>query len=77
MSFVFSAVWDLDVYCQEKQSEYQKKGIQGRWQVSPEELEPPNKKLKVEEINLDGVIKMKVPIQIYCFLTMIIMHITN
>ncbi|XP_034828139.1 tRNA-dihydrouridine(20) synthase [NAD(P)+]-like isoform X1 [Maniola hyperantus] len=54
------AIWDLDSYCQEKQSEYQKNGIQGRWQVSPDELEPPNKKLKVEGINLDGVIKMKV-----------------
>lgn len=57
---IFSAIWDLDSYCQEKQSEYQKNGIQGRWQVSPDDLEPPNKKLKVEEINLDGVIKMKV-----------------
>ncbi|CAH2268818.1 jg8993 [Pararge aegeria aegeria] len=54
------AIWDLEWYCQEKQSEYHKKGIQGRWQVCPDELEPPNKRFKVAELNLEGVIKMKV-----------------
>ncbi|CAH2104683.1 unnamed protein product [Euphydryas editha] len=54
------AIWDLDKYCQEKQSQYQKMGIQGRWQVHPDELEPPHKKIKSEDINLDNVIKMKV-----------------
>ncbi|XP_023948508.2 tRNA-dihydrouridine(20) synthase [NAD(P)+]-like [Bicyclus anynana] len=54
------AIWDLDEYCVEKQSEYQKKGIKGRWQVSPDELEPPNKRIKGEEVNFEGVIKLKV-----------------
>ncbi|XP_047544761.1 tRNA-dihydrouridine(20) synthase [NAD(P)+]-like isoform X1 [Vanessa atalanta] len=54
------AIWDLDKYCQEKQSLYQKMGIQGRWQVHPDELEPPSKKAKIEEINLEDVIQMKV-----------------
>lgn len=50
----------MDKYCQEKQSQYQKMGIQGRWQVHPDELEPPHKKAKTEDIDLDNVIKMKV-----------------
>ncbi|XP_072936780.1 tRNA-dihydrouridine(20) synthase [NAD(P)+]-like [Epargyreus clarus] len=54
------AIWDLDEYCKKKQDEYQSMGIQGRWQVTPDELEPPNKKSKIEEINLDGVEQMKV-----------------
>lgn len=58
--YLFSALWDVDKYCQEKQSQYQKLGIQGRWQVHPDELEPPHKKAKTEVIDLDNVIKMKV-----------------
>lgn len=34
-------------------------GIQGRWQVTPDNLEPPNKKLKQTETLLD-VIQLKV-----------------
>ncbi|XP_063376199.1 tRNA-dihydrouridine(20) synthase [NAD(P)+]-like [Cydia fagiglandana] len=52
-------IWDLGQYCQEKQSQYQKMGIQGRWQVTPEDLEPPYKKQKVIN-DLDGVQQMKV-----------------
>ncbi|XP_063358527.1 tRNA-dihydrouridine(20) synthase [NAD(P)+]-like isoform X1 [Cydia amplana] len=52
-------IWDLGQYCQEKQSQYQKMGIQGRWQVTPEDLEPPHKKQKVID-DLDGVQQMKV-----------------
>ncbi|XP_063358528.1 tRNA-dihydrouridine(20) synthase [NAD(P)+]-like isoform X2 [Cydia amplana] len=51
-------IWDLGQYCQEKQSQYQKMGIQGRWQVTPEDLEPPHKKQKVID-DLDGVQQMK------------------
>ncbi|XP_063529174.1 tRNA-dihydrouridine(20) synthase [NAD(P)+]-like [Cydia strobilella] len=52
-------IWDLGQYCQEKQSQYQKMGIQGRWQVTTEDLEPPHKKQKVID-DLDGVQQMKV-----------------
>ncbi|XP_049869175.1 tRNA-dihydrouridine(20) synthase [NAD(P)+]-like [Pectinophora gossypiella] len=52
-------IWDLGEYCQQKQSQYQKMGIQGRWQVTPDRLEPPNKKIKSAEI-LDDVTEMKV-----------------
>lgn len=53
-------IWDLGEYCREKQSKYQKMGIQGRWQVSPHELEPPQKRSKIDGIELVGVIEMKV-----------------
>ncbi|OWR51132.1 putative tRNA-dihydrouridine synthase [Danaus plexippus plexippus] len=53
-------IWDLGDYCRNKQSEYQKLGIQGRWQVCPDELEPPNKKAKCGDINLNDVFQMKV-----------------
>ncbi|XP_059048917.1 tRNA-dihydrouridine(20) synthase [NAD(P)+]-like [Achroia grisella] len=54
------SIWGLGDYCQQKQSQYQKLGIQGRWQVNPEELEPPNKKIKLPEKELDGITQMKV-----------------
>ncbi|CAH0404788.1 unnamed protein product [Chilo suppressalis] len=54
------AIWDLEDYCQEKQTQYQKMGIQGRWQVSPDELEPPQKKQKAIDTNLTDIIQMKV-----------------
>ncbi|XP_014358372.2 tRNA-dihydrouridine(20) synthase [NAD(P)+]-like [Papilio machaon] len=54
------AIWDLEEYCLEKQSNYQKMGIQGRWQVTPNELEPPYKKQKSDEVCLDDVTQMKV-----------------
>ncbi|KAM3964688.1 LOW QUALITY PROTEIN: dihydrouridine synthase 2 [Aphomia sociella] len=54
------SIWGLGEYCQEKQSQYQKMGIQGRWQVTPDELEPPNKKQKLPELELEGVTQMKV-----------------
>ncbi|XP_013185481.1 tRNA-dihydrouridine(20) synthase [NAD(P)+]-like isoform X2 [Amyelois transitella] len=52
-------IWDLGEYCKEKQSQYHKMGIQGRWQVSPNELEPPQKKFKSVD-NLENVTQMKV-----------------
>ncbi|XP_013133632.1 PREDICTED: tRNA-dihydrouridine(20) synthase [NAD(P)+]-like isoform X2 [Papilio polytes] len=55
------AIWDLEEYCQEKQSNYQKMGIQGRWQVTPNELEPPYKKQKSDVLCLDDVTQMKSP----------------
>lgn len=54
-----SALWGLGEYCHEKQSSYQKMGIQGRWQVSPEDLEPPQKKIKSDICTAD-VIQKKV-----------------
>ncbi|KAG6454041.1 hypothetical protein O3G_MSEX008486 [Manduca sexta] len=54
------SVWDLGEYCRLKQSEYQKNGIQGRWQVCPIELEPPTKKIKSCDIDLVDVIQSKV-----------------
>ncbi|XP_068621245.1 tRNA-dihydrouridine(20) synthase [NAD(P)+]-like isoform X1 [Battus philenor] len=54
------AIWDLEQYCQEKQSQYQKMGIQGRWQVTPDSLEPPLKKQKADSVCIDDAIKMKV-----------------
>ncbi|CAB3231091.1 unnamed protein product [Arctia plantaginis] len=53
-------IWELGEYCHEKQSKYQKMGIQGRWQVCPHELEPPQKRIKMAETDLVGVIQMKV-----------------
>ncbi|KAJ2953598.1 hypothetical protein O0L34_g1203 [Tuta absoluta] len=53
------SIWDLGEYCQEKQSQYQKMGIQGRWQVTPDGLEPPNKKIKSAKVP-DDIIEMKV-----------------
>lgn len=59
-------------YCKEKQSSYQKKGIQGRWQVTPDNLEPPHKRSKPSETELVDVQQMKVsifitlPCFIYC-----------
>ncbi|XP_050675838.1 tRNA-dihydrouridine(20) synthase [NAD(P)+]-like [Leptidea sinapis] len=54
-------IWNLQDYCKEKQKMYQGLGIQGRWQVTPSDLEPPNKKSKLaNEVNLDGVIQMQV-----------------
>ncbi|CAH0603176.1 unnamed protein product [Chrysodeixis includens] len=53
------AIWGLGEYCHEKQSSYQKQGIQGRWQVSPEDLEPPQKKAKSDICTAD-VIQKKV-----------------
>lgn len=63
--FVNSAIWDLEEYCQKQQSYHQKMGIQGRWQVTPDNLEPPQKKIKTINGNenntvLDGVTQMKV-----------------
>lgn len=55
-----SSIWDLGDYCQEKQSKYQKMGILGRWQVCPSDLEPPQKRIKGNEIDLVGVKQMKV-----------------
>lgn len=55
-----SSLWDLGEYCKQKQSQYQKLGIQGRWQVCPNELEPPQKKKKTTEILLSGVIEKKI-----------------
>lgn len=58
--FIFiSAIWNLDAYCREKKLEFQSKGIQDRWQVCPEALEPPNKKTKTQNI-LEGVMQKKV-----------------
>lgn len=57
---IFSDIWELGDYCREKQSKYQKMGIQGRWQVCPHELEPPQKRIKIAETDLVGVIQMKV-----------------
>ncbi|XP_028176161.1 tRNA-dihydrouridine(20) synthase [NAD(P)+]-like [Ostrinia furnacalis] len=59
------AIWDLQEYCQKQQSYHQKMGIQGRWQVTPDNLEPPLKKIKSSSgtetsIELDGVNQMKV-----------------
>ncbi|XP_075992246.1 dihydrouridine synthase 2 [Anticarsia gemmatalis] len=54
------AIWDLGEYCKEKQSNYQKSGIQGRWQVSPHDLEPPQKRIKSTDTDIVGVIQMKV-----------------
>ncbi|XP_026757443.2 tRNA-dihydrouridine(20) synthase [NAD(P)+]-like [Galleria mellonella] len=54
------SIWGLGDYCQEKQSQYQKMGIQGRWQVTPSELEPPHKKIKLPAEELNGVTEMKV-----------------
>ncbi|XP_073941684.1 dihydrouridine synthase 2 isoform X1 [Choristoneura fumiferana] len=52
-------IWDLGEYCQKKQSEYQKMGIKGRWQVTPDELEPPYKKTKLGDTNLEEVNQLK------------------
>ncbi|KAG6454040.1 hypothetical protein O3G_MSEX008486 [Manduca sexta] len=57
---IANSVWDLGEYCRLKQSEYQKNGIQGRWQVCPIELEPPTKKIKSCDIDLVDVIQSKV-----------------
>ncbi|CAG5021887.1 unnamed protein product [Parnassius apollo] len=54
------AIWDLEEYCCEKQSKYQKMGIQGRWQVTPDELEPPYKKQKSTLVCLEDVTQMQV-----------------
>ncbi|KAJ0181816.1 hypothetical protein K1T71_002538 [Dendrolimus kikuchii] len=55
------SIWDLDEYCQQKQSQHQKLGIQGRWQVCPNELEPPHKKRKSADVELtDGICQKKV-----------------
>ncbi|XP_053625329.1 tRNA-dihydrouridine(20) synthase [NAD(P)+]-like isoform X3 [Plodia interpunctella] len=54
------SIWDLREYCKQKQSHYHKMGIQGRWQVSPSNLEPPQKKLKSVDMDLDDVSQMKV-----------------
>ncbi|XP_041978936.1 tRNA-dihydrouridine(20) synthase [NAD(P)+]-like [Aricia agestis] len=54
------SIWDLGEYCKDKQLMYQNMGIQGRWQVTPSELEPPNKKIKTNDINLEDVAQMKV-----------------
>lgn len=53
-------IWDFGEYCQEKQSSYQKRGIQGRWQVNPDDLEPPQKKMKSINTDLTDVNQMKV-----------------
>ncbi|XP_045511221.1 tRNA-dihydrouridine(20) synthase [NAD(P)+]-like isoform X1 [Colias croceus] len=56
-----SAIWDMDEYCREKQSLYQTLGINGRWQVNPDELQPPNKKFKTtENEKLDDIEQIKV-----------------
>lgn len=47
-------------YCRKKQSEYQMMGIQGRWQVNPCDLEPPNKKAKTIITTETDVIEKKV-----------------
>lgn len=61
--FIYSAIWDLGEYCEEKQSQYQKMGIQGRWQVTPDVLEPPHKKSKVmDDSEVEGIAQMKVGI---------------
>uniref|UniRef100_A0A2A4JSU6 DRBM domain-containing protein n=1 Tax=Heliothis virescens TaxID=7102 RepID=A0A2A4JSU6_HELVI len=54
------SIWDLGEYCQEKQSSYHKRGIQGRWQVCPHDLEPPQKKMKSIDTDLTDVNEMKV-----------------
>ncbi|KAI8427801.1 hypothetical protein MSG28_002202 [Choristoneura fumiferana] len=54
-----NTIWDLGEYCQKKQSEYQKMGIKGRWQVTPDELEPPYKKTKLGDTNLEEVNQLK------------------
>lgn len=55
------SIWDLGGYCLEKQSQFQKMGIQGRWQVCPKQLEPPQKKAKhYNEEDLCDAIQMKV-----------------
>ncbi|GBP76712.1 tRNA-dihydrouridine(20) synthase-like [Eumeta japonica] len=54
------SIWNLGEYCLQKQLEFQKLGIQGRWQVSPANLEPPNKKIKFDNELEDGVMEMKV-----------------
>ncbi|XP_022123119.2 tRNA-dihydrouridine(20) synthase [NAD(P)+]-like [Pieris rapae] len=55
-----SAIWELDDYCKEKQQLYQTLGISGRWQVNPDVLQPPNKKLKLDNDDLKDVEQMKV-----------------
>lgn len=47
-------------YCREKQSEYHTMGIQGRWQVNPDALEPPNKKAKTAITTESDVLEKKV-----------------
>ncbi|KAI8427804.1 hypothetical protein MSG28_002202 [Choristoneura fumiferana] len=56
---IANTIWDLGEYCQKKQSEYQKMGIKGRWQVTPDELEPPYKKTKLGDTNLEEVNQLK------------------
>lgn len=56
----FSSIWGLGEFCRETQSNYQKRGIQGRWQVTPDDLEPPQKKMKALDTDLTDVIQMKV-----------------
>lgn len=53
------SIWNLEKYCTKKQSCYHKAGIQNRWQITPSNLEPPNKKLK-KQIDMTDVIEMKV-----------------
>lgn len=60
-----SAIWDLQDYCQKKQAQHQKLGIHGRWQVTPDSLEPPQKRVKSAEIEMNGVIEMKVSLMSY------------
>lgn len=54
------SIWGLGEFCRETQSNYQKRGIQGRWQVMPDDLEPPQKKMKSLDTDLTDVIQMKV-----------------
>lgn len=54
------SIWGLGDYCREKQSEQQKMGIQGRWQVTPSSLEPPNKKIKTDHTILADVLQKTV-----------------
>ncbi|KAF9414673.1 hypothetical protein HW555_007451 [Spodoptera exigua] len=54
------SIWGLGEFCRETQVSYQKRGIQGRWQVTPDDLEPPQKKIKALDIDLTDVIQMKI-----------------
>ncbi|CAK1549872.1 unnamed protein product [Leptosia nina] len=64
------AIWELNDYCREKQKLYQTLGISGRWQVNPDELQPPNKRFKPED-DLTEVEEMKV-----CFIRANYTHLT-
>ncbi|KAH9628787.1 hypothetical protein HF086_004947 [Spodoptera exigua] len=60
LKLAVDSIWGLGEFCRETQVSYQKRGIQGRWQVTPDDLEPPQKKIKALDIDLTDVIQMKI-----------------